>query len=213
MTPYRKPPEPPLEPLTDAERERLDARARRRRTIALAFGVPGALIGIALVVGLLVDASSASSSRAPDSAPGASASATPADPEAHPRARPPAWGTVEDLSEEQRLPYDETWARLESGREPATWCVVGNRAGPCNRIETGTCGTRRYVKVAVDPVCGGSTSYFDETGKMVGVAATWPTHDRAPDGAFHDPLFERTYGHVPDCELVPTASLCVPPRQ
>jgi len=218
MSPYREDgAREPSDGITPGEREARERRVSRRRAITIAVSVPLALVAVAALVGLLLDATShappvkaAASAELAADPPGADADADDAAPHLPGHGR--AWGTVGDYCYEGCPTYAEAWANVQQGREPATWCVTGNRAGPCNKVETGTCGALRYVKVGVDPVCGGSTQYFDEAGTMVAVMATVPGHTRAPDGAWHDPIGERTYGHVPSCELVPSESACVKPQ-
>jgi hypothetical protein len=102
---------------------------------------------------------------------------------------------------------------VHDGREPPKWCVVADRVGPCTHVEIGSCGAHRYVKVEADPKCGGSTRYFDDAGVLTGVVEITPNHENAADGAIYDPLRERIYGHIPDCELKVVESACVKPTQ
>jgi hypothetical protein len=221
MSPYREDgAREPSDGLTPGEREARERRASRQRVIALAAGVPLALVFVAFVLGVLLELRRSSATaeetaaRAARSSEQAAVDATSNDAAGARRtSHGPAFGTVEDYcaGREACPTYSEDWAHLRDGREPQTWCVVGNRAGTCNRVETGTCGALHYVKVHTDPTCGGSTRYFDDTGKMVGVVLVAPNHEISPDGGFHDPIRESTYGHVPECELAPSESLCVKP--
>lgn len=204
--------------LTPEERAARDRRAARRRLVVMAVGVPLTLVLLATVFGWLLDRSSPHAPPPPSSAPAPTVAVT--DPPlssdgagADARPRGIISGTVEASCYETCPTYAEAWADVREGREPPSWCVVGTRAGGCTRVETGTCGRHRYVKIDVDPICGGSTRYFDEVGVLTGVVAFAPNHEREEDGAYRDPLRERLYGHIPECELHVTDSTCVKPAR
>jgi len=222
MSPYRE--DGAREPdggLTPEEREARDRRAARRRLVAIGIGVPLTLVSIAVILGALIDrfappaplaSSSSSSSSSQTAGPPDALVPLDGDPDDAPvRAR--IAGTVEESCYDGCPTYAEAWANVREGREPDKWCVVGDRSGTCTQVETGTCGRLRYVKIAIDPICGGGTRYFDDTGTLIGVVSFSPSHELAPDGAIHDPIRERIYGHVPDCELVASDRACVKPAR
>jgi hypothetical protein len=218
MSPYRENEgREPVDGLAPGERIARERRASRRRAITVAAGVPLALLLLAGLVGWLLDLTSPTAPKAGKAAPtalGESATdgATDEADAAQPRAHGPPWGTVTAYCYYERCPtYAEAWANVREGRDPSSWCIVGNRAGPCTQVETGTCGAFRYVKVDVDATCGGSTRYFDDAGALIGVEDFAPSHERT-DGGWRDPVRARTYGHIPDCDLVPTESACVKPQ-
>lgn len=179
----------------------------------MAVGAPFGLVLVAVIVGVAIDLSEDASPRAGvvPSAPTALVDRPPEAEAPDAAARPRLAGSVTDYC--SRFPtlacptYAEAWEGLRRGQH--TWCVVGDRAGACDRVETGTCGARRYVRLAVDPICGGVTSYFDAEGTMVGVVDVAPSHEVRADGkGYADPIRASAWGHVPECDHVATESTC-----
>ena len=214
MSPYREDAgKEPSDGVTPGQLQEQERRAARRRALLIALGVPLVLVVAVLVVGTLLDRAQVPPSKASNDGPepASSASAEGLDVDASPAIA--ARGTAADYCEGlgSGCTYAEAWASTRAGREPPTWCVSATRRGPCTHVETGTCGAFRYVKVEIDPGCGGSTRYFDATGRLFGVMLVAPNHERDDEGGWSDPIRPSTYGHVPRCEHVATETLCVPP--